>query len=156
MKPVTTQMPSLFRRSLFAVIGLSLVTGVTFFVLNNWFSVEGEFGLEKHPWQFPVLKTHGASAFLVIMLYGSLLTNHVTAGWRTGRYRTLGLTLAILIGMQVVTAWLLYYMSSESLRVWVVYAHLAVGGSIPIALIAHIRQRIKARARAAHSIPVNA
>ncbi|MEM6453560.1 MAG: hypothetical protein AAF772_00560 [Acidobacteriota bacterium] len=128
------------RRFLFALILLSWVSGITFFVLNTWVTVEGEFGPQKHPQQFNVLKAHGAAAFLQLMVFGYLLADHVPKGWRVTRMRGIGLTLVIAQSLLVVSAYGLYYMGDEDRRQIVAYVHYAVGFSLPFLLIAHLIQ----------------
>lgn len=138
MKPITTHMPSPFRLTLYAAFLLSWCTGVAFFFMNGWVSVEGDFGPEKHPLQYPTLKVHGAAAFLMMMFYGSLLGSHVLVSWRTQRMRGLGLFMVFAVGFQVLTAWLLYYLSSEDARSWVAWGHFLMGVSLPLWLTVHI------------------
>lgn len=130
---------SLFIRvGLFAVLSTSWCTGITFFVLNRWFVVEGDFGPEKHPWQFNVLKIHGAAAFLMMIVFGCLLAAHVPAGWRTKRLRVQGITLVSAQGFLIVSAYLLYYIGGEEFRTLVGYAHASVGFVFPFLLIWHL------------------
>lgn len=148
-------MPTVYRRTLFFALAVSLVTGTTFFIMNNWFVVEGDFGPEKHPWQYPMLKIHGASAFMMMIFFGSLLVTHIPAGWRTKRLRVLGLSLLSVIGFQIITAWLLYYLSNEVVRGWITYGHLAAGWLIPCLLSFHIWKGTSARNRVVTSDAVS-
>ena len=63
MAVITSRIPVFYRWFLYTITAASWLTGLMFFVLSRWFMVEGEFGPEKHPWQFPILMAHGASAF---------------------------------------------------------------------------------------------
>jgi hypothetical protein len=135
---ITLRISKKVQWALFMLISISLLTGWLFFALKTWFLVEGEFGLEKHPWQFPVLKIHAASAFLIMLLYGALWGSHVQFGWRSQRSRRSGTVMTSLIGLQVITAYLLYYLSDESMREFIEYLHLAIGTALPLGLITHI------------------
>lgn len=129
---------------------MSLVTGIAFFILKTWITVEGDFGLEKHPWQFPILKVHAASAFFIMIMFGAFLGSHVQYGWRTGRSRRTGIIMLIVLSIQIVTAYMLYYLSNESLRLVTEYVHLAVGASIVLALVVHIKAALRAKRRQLH------
>ncbi len=136
-----------YRRFLYTITALSWLTGVLFFVLSRWFMVEGEFGPEKHPWQFPTLMAHGGSAFLMMISYGALLISHVPSSWKLNRLRYLGIALISVVGLQIITAYLLYYLGNEAIREIVVWCHLAAGFSLPFVLGAHVLIGIRHRAR---------
>jgi hypothetical protein len=145
---IRMHMPRLLRRAFYLVFATSWVTGISFYVLSRWMQIEGEFGLEKHPWQFPILKIHGAAAFLMLMAIGALLINHVPATWRTRRSRGFGLTLVTGVSLMVVTAWSLYYAADEQWRPIIGNVHAAIGVTLPLILAIHIwRGRRSARAK---------
>lgn len=146
MAYINIRMRRHFRRALYSVLALSWCTGVLFFILSRWMMVEGDFGPEKHPWQFPVLMVHGAAAFLIMVSYGSVLLSHVTATWRLKRLRGLGLTLVFMLCFQIISAWMLYYLSSDEIRGWFANAHAAVGVSFPLVLTIHIIHGLRDRA----------
>lgn len=145
---IRMHMPRALRRSLYAVLALSWTSGIIYFVLSRWMQVEGEFGLEKHPWQFPLLKIHGAGAFLMLMAIGAMLVNHVPATWRTHRSRGFGLTLVAGVSLMVLSGWSLYYAANEAWRPLIGNIHAAIGFSLPLFLAIHIwRGRRAARAK---------
>lgn len=154
MAVITSRIPVFYRRFLYTITAASWLTGLMFFVLSRWFMVEGEFGPEKHPWQFPTLMIHGASAFLMMISYGALLISHVPAGWRLNRLRYLGIALISLVALQIITAWLLYYLGNETVREIVVWCHLAAGFALPFVLGAHILTGIRQRARRKKAVTV--
>ncbi len=138
MARITLKIPWRYRACMFSLITLSWVSGVAFFVMNRWLTIEGEFGLEKHPAQATVLKLHAASAFLMMVSYGYLLATHVPAGYRSRRQRILGLGLVGAIGFLIVTAYGLYYVGGENFRSLIGYAHAAVGFVFPLLMAFHI------------------
>ncbi|MGJ8635013.1 MAG: hypothetical protein ACSHX7_13935 [Luteolibacter sp.] len=138
MPRVTIKIPWAYRSWLFTVLLTSWCTGIAFFILNRWITVEGDFGPEKHPWQFTILKVHGAAAFLMMIFYGYLLASHIPAGWKAKRQRALGLALVSAQGLLILTAYFLYYAAGESFRQFIGYAHLITGVTFPFLLLAHI------------------
>lgn len=132
-------------------LAISWLTGIAFFVLSRFVTVEGDFGPEKHPLQFPILMVHGAAAFVLMMAYGAVLMNHVSATWRLQRLRGFGITLVVVLLFQVISAYLLYYLSSDEVRGWFANLHALVGLSFPLILTIHIvtgrRQRAKMQAQ---------
>ena len=83
----------------------------------------------------------------MMISYGALLISHVPAGWRLNRLRYLGIALISLVALQIITAWLLYYLGNETVREIVVWRHLAAGFALPFVLGAHILTGIRHRAR---------
>lgn len=138
MARVSTRIPRAYRLFLYALLLTSWSSGSTFFVLNKWVTVEGEFGPEKHPMQVVALRTHGGAAFLMMVCYGFLLASHVPAGWRSKRMRRLGLTLVSAQGFLILSAYLLYYLANDGFRILLSYAHASVGFLFPFLLAAHL------------------
>lgn len=138
MAYIDVRIPQNYRRLLYTILALSWVTGIVFFILSRFITVEGDFGPEKHPWQFPVLMIHGAAAFAVMMAYGSVMMNHISATWRLKRLRGFGITLTIVLLFQVISAYLLYYLSSDEVRGVFANLHALVGLSFPLILTIHI------------------
>lgn len=125
------------KKSLYALLTTSWLSGIVFFILNNWVRIEGDFGQQKHPLQFKILVIHAISAFLILMIIGSILTNHIPMAWKTKRLRKIGVILTTVIVVQIVTAFLLYYMGDVG-RDYVVYIHLSIGLILPIIIYTHI------------------
>ncbi|PCH84913.1 MAG: hypothetical protein COB89_03910 [Piscirickettsiaceae bacterium] len=140
---VRVKIPRPYQLGLFFLVFTSWCSGVTFFVLKTWFFVDGTYGVESHPWQFPTLQFHGASAFLMMICFGLLLGSHIPLSWRIKRKRKSGIALIVIPAFLIITAYLLYYIAEDTSREWVAYAHLAVGFSFPIVLIIHIMTKIR-------------
>jgi hypothetical protein len=138
MNRINYRIPIKYRAILFTALGGSWCTGLTFYYLNRWVTIESTFGATKHPAQTFVLMAHGASAFLMLMCFGVLLVNHLPAAWRLNRSRYLGLVLTTLIAFQIITAYMLYYIADEESRVFISNLHAASGASIPFFLISHL------------------
>tara|TARA_B110000503_G_scaffold126804_1_gene195825 strand:- start:451 stop:690 length:240 start_codon:yes stop_codon:yes gene_type:complete len=67
-----------YKKLFYLILATSSITGLAFFILNNFVNITGEFGLEKHPVQYPILKIHGAPSFLIVVVFGYFLSAHVT------------------------------------------------------------------------------
>lgn len=125
------------KHSIYLFLGICWISGIAFFIFNNWINVEGEFGPEKHPLQYKVLITHGFSAFIMLMLLGSVFTNHIPMGWKTKRLRKAGIALTSFATIQIITALFLYYMTDDYRNI-VEYIHLICGSTLPVVLLIHI------------------
>lgn len=145
MKVIGLRIPLLYRLFLFVALATSWFSGAGFFLMDRFFQIEGEFGLEKHPWQNPALTIHGAAAFVMLIAFGALLSAHVPMGWRTHRSRFWGLTLVSLLAVQALSAYCLYYLSEEVARDLVAWVHLGVGLCLPLVLAGHILAGRKSR-----------
>ena len=70
-------------------------------------------------------------------MIGALLPLHVRRGWRAGRNRLTGTTMATCMTALAVTAFGLYY-AGETTRDWCKYAHIGIGLALPILIVVHI------------------
>lgn len=143
MKPITNKIPVLYKRILYLCFTTSWLTGLTFFILDTWMMVEGEFGPEKHFLQTPALEVHAISAFLMIFFFGGLVFGHYPRTKRLDHSKGSGNTLMYATACSIVSAYLLYYVGDELVREYVAYLHLCIGFSLPIVLIVHIQSHKK-------------
>ena len=81
----------------------------------------------------------------MIMAFGSVIAAHIPASWKLNRLRIIGITLTSILSLQIMSAYLLYYLSNETIRDWVANIHAALGVTLPLVLIAHIMIGIKTR-----------
>lgn len=130
---------SLHRRAwLYAIVSVLTVSGAAWLVCQHWLRVEGEFGLAPHPSAPWWLRLHGAAAMIFLVLLGTLLRDHVRAGWRAHRNRPSGAGLLGICVWLTVTGYGLYYVGGESLRLWLSRLHWIPGLLWPGVLIIHI------------------
>lgn len=85
-----------------------------------------------------LLKIHGAATFAFLFLIGALATKHVIVAWRAGTNRASGIATAVMVGMLIVSGYLLYYAGDEEFRAVVSWTHLGVGVGFGLYLIRHI------------------
>ncbi len=146
MSKIGFRIPLTYRAILFIGLASSWCTGLIFYYMNNWVTVEGAFGPMKHPAQQFVIMGHGAAAFVMLMCFGVLVVNHLPSAWRLRRSRYLGITLTTLFSFQIITAYILYYIAGEESRALISNLHALSGASIPIILVGHIiRGRMQRR-----------
>jgi len=87
-----------------------------------------------------VMEVHGAAALATLVLLGTLLAQHVPAGWASSKNRKSG---AILLGALLwlaLSGYLLYYAGSESLRWYAAQSHLWVGIAACAIVGLHLRR----------------
>ena len=133
-----------YQKTFFWILALSWVSGLTFFVFNNFITVPGEFGDTKHHLQYPLLKFHGGSSFLIMVSFGYFMAAHVRKSWYARDPKPImGVVMLVMPMISMITAYALYYIVSDFARVVVIYIHLVVGFFLPFVLVIHIMQMTK-------------
>lgn len=135
---------------LYGSFAVLLASGVAWWVVSKWFTGETEFGPQENaalPW---LLRAHGAAAMIALVVLGSLLPNHVFAGWRMNRNRFSGGGIIAFCVALTVTGYGLYYAGGEALRSATSLIHFVLGLAFPVALIWHIRRGRALRKLARH------
>jgi len=151
MKPVRARIPLPYRLILIAVLLTSWITGITVYIFQKWIRVSGEFGATFHPLQTDARQIHGAAAFGMMIIYGYLLASHVPFGWKQQRQRKLGLLLLTLQFLLIISGYIIYYTGNPQLLQYTATAHIIVGLTFPLILIAHITLSLEARRKRSKS-----
>ena len=138
-----------YKEWFFIILALCWISGVVYFILNYFIEIQGEFGLEKHPMQYPVLKIHGAMSFVIMIIFGYFLSAHVKKNLYSKNKRGLksGIVLLSLPFICIITAYALYYLWSDFYRQISSYLHSFIGFILPFSLVLHIFQLTKVRRR---------
>lgn len=132
-----SRLPRWQELSVYATLGLLILTGLLWLALDWWVRTEGEFGPEHHPAQYLALVVHGIAAYAFLVVGGALIPVHVKLGWTLRRNRKSGLWLGLSAIVAAVSALALYYLGDEVLRRLASIAHWAVGLVIIPALLIH-------------------
>ncbi len=130
-------MPRWQKFSLFGTIGLLMITGCYWLLLNHFFQKTGEFGLQTNPLEHPMLVLHGIAGAMGLVLFGTVLGLHLVLGWRSGRQRVTGLLLLGLWASLALTALGLYYLSDDSWRSLASVSHWVLGLLMSVIFIWH-------------------
>lgn len=131
---------------LLAVSGTALwLSGSAWLLLHYYGQLEGEFGLETNPLEPWMLRLHGLALIPALLGFGGLFVVHMPKGWKDRRQRIIGLGLTALVGLLILTGYLLYYLGSEALREWSSLIHWVIGLAVPIIFIWHYVSRTEAQ-----------
>lgn len=131
---------------LLTVSGAALwLSGAAWLLLHYYGQVEGEFGSETNPLEPWMLRLHGLALIPALLGFGGLFVVHVPKGWKDRRQRNIGLGLTALVGLLIVTGYLLYYLGSDGLREWASLIHWCIGLAVPIIFIWHYVSRTEAQ-----------
>lgn len=123
------------------------LSGGAWLLLHYFGQVQGEFGPELNPLEPWLLRLHGLILIPALLGFGGLFVVHVPKGWKDVPQRNIGLGLTALIGVLIVSGYLLYYLGDETARSWTSIAHWSIGLAVPIIFIWHyIHGKTKRRA----------
>jgi hypothetical protein len=126
------------RRIVYAVLAVVALTGLDRLIV--WDIM----GLEQDNIQRAMLTLHGAFAYLSLMVFGSVVPQHIRLAWVARRNIWSGLTLATLLAIASSSALGIYY-GDEELQRWMVVTHIASAIPCCLAFPAHIVIGLRAR-----------
>ena len=133
------------------------VTGMAWWWLHDFGTVETEFGPRSNPLEGWSLKLHGLAAMLSLVVLGTLIPLHIRRGWHARRNHWNGGLLITVLILLTLTGYGLYYSGIESLRVAASWTHRILGVLLPLIIVLHIwagRRAIRS-AKAASSTPAS-
>lgn len=136
-------------------------TGGIWLFLHHFYRVKGEFGPEANPLEPWMLRLHGLAMIVSLVGVGSLLVAHVWKGWSYRHQRVMGSLMTGIVGILVLSGYLLYYVGNEEVREWISLGHWLVGLLLPAIFILHYRrghrivQSTPASARRSEAAPIS-
>jgi cation transport ATPase len=130
---------TLHRRLLYAITIFLTATGVLWLVPHYLLAGRGGFGAPRSPLEPWALRLHGAAAMGFLVGFGSMLPFHIRQAWQLRRNVRTGLAMLFFVGLLIVTAYALYYASSEDMRPWISFAHWTFGLVLLPWLVLHER-----------------
>jgi hypothetical protein len=123
--------------------GALWLTGGLWLLLHHYGQVQGSFGLQANPLEAWMLRLHGLALIPVLLGAGGLLVAHIPKGWAYRHQRVAGTALGVLLLTLIITGYMLYYVSTESLRDWSSIIHWVLGLCVPLVFIWHYRGKVK-------------
>ncbi|WP_343583386.1 DUF4405 domain-containing protein [Herbaspirillum sp.] len=126
------------RYSMYGVVGLLVMSGITWLFAHYFFRTAGAFGETVNPIEPWSMKVHGAAAMIALFFIGSLLNSHIRRANNAGRNRGSGWTMAALLTWLTMSGYALYYLASESTRPAWSIGHWLPGLGFPVLLVLHI------------------
>src|SRR5579862_1211363 len=101
-------------RYLVYVAGIGLwFSGVLWLLFHAFLMRVSAFGPMPHPLEPWWLTVHGAFAFLTLWSFGLIWGVHVAGNWSAGKRRRSGLFLIAILGVLILTGFMLYYVGDE-------------------------------------------
>lgn len=121
------------------------LSGSAWLLLHYFGQVEGEFGPETNPLEPWMLRLHGAALIPALLGIGALFVVHIPKGWKDRRQRWIGGGLTVLVGLLILSGYLLYYASGDDFRGLVSLIHWVIGLGVPVIFIWHYVSRTEAQ-----------
>jgi hypothetical protein len=125
------------RLGIYAVGAGLWLSGCQWLVFHYFLMREDELGPSPHPLEPWWLALHGAFAFAALWTFGLLWGVHVAKNWSKGERRWSGAAFVGILGVLIVTGYLLYYVGDERLQYATSLLHWIVGLAAPAGILAH-------------------
>lgn len=125
-----------YRRLVYWTLTLLVLSGAAWIVADQL-----KAGDDAEFWQRTVataLMVHGGAAMIMLLLLGILIESHMRRAWRARRNRATGVVMIAFNTLLVVSAFLLYYAGSETLRPWISNGHIVLGLAMPVLVLLHV------------------
>lgn len=113
------------------------LSGGLWLLLHYFGQIHGDFGPEPNPWQPWLLRLHGFVLIPTLLGVGGLLVVHVPMGWRSKAQRSTGVALLIVIGVLILSGYMLYYVGDDGVRNWTSVTHWTIGLVMPLLFLWH-------------------
>lgn len=123
---------------LYSAVSILFFSGVLWLFCQSIWMEKGEFGETPHPSAPLWMKIHGAAAMIFLVIFGTLLRDHVRGAWRAHRNRGSGFWIVAVALALTATGYGLYYFGSENLRPTLSKAHWILGLLWPLVIVLHI------------------
>jgi hypothetical protein len=141
-------MPRWQRRFVYVFIALLFVSGSAW-LCADWYLAyrignSGELNetlFQIQRYKKTAMQVHGTSALGALIVFGSLLTHHVSRGWRSGFNRLSGCLIIMLIAILIITTAFIWYEDLGIFRDISAWLHWSIGLSLPVMIMFH-RKRV--------------
>lgn len=138
--PAPIRFSAPYKRRLYAVFTILWLSGAWWLATHYFMRVDGEFGEMPHPTEIWWLRLHGLMVFAVLPVLGSVLSTHAQRAWKLKKNRHTGLLMKVIFLWLGLTGYALYYFANDENAAWLPVLHWAVGLSVPLLLVLHIRR----------------
>ncbi|NBV06790.1 MAG: hypothetical protein EBS06_06100 [Proteobacteria bacterium] len=128
------RLTSIQRIFLYLTTLILFLSGVVWLILNFFIDYDSELRF-LNVWS---LRLHGAAAYGLLIVFGMLISTHISFNWRVKKNRRKsGIILTVFLAILVVTGCLLYYLGDEAIRNYVSYIHWIGGIFFSTILLLH-------------------
>jgi hypothetical protein len=128
------------RKIVVGAVLAAAVSGVPIFIIDNYFKVKSEWGVESHPLLSSAKALHIMITPLLTLAIGYILRQHIFLNIKKGKLRRIGgVALTIFLVALIFSGDLLLVITGDFLRSILSYLHLMLGVMVVGSLIIHAR-----------------
>jgi hypothetical protein len=132
------RLPAALRSLIYATLSALVATGALWALAHYFPAAAGMDERIAASVASLTMKIHGAAAMAALVLLGTLVCQHVPAGWKTTHNRTSGVLTLAAFSSLILTGYLLYYAGDETYRSLASNVHLALGLGLAVLVVAHV------------------
>lgn len=122
---------------IYSIVGLLWLTGILWFLLDQFCAKRAEFGVTPHPLEAPLLLSHGVLAILSMYLFGWIVARHVSRWWAARRRRWSGGVLTGFLTVLSVSGFALFFLVDDASQHVAAIIHDVLGLAAAIFAIQH-------------------
>ena len=137
MAKVGLRLSRAHRSCIYSSILILFITGLIWLIQKYYPTEQNDFSISHSSVDPVLMKIHGAAAMIFLILIGTLLFDHMLAGWIADKNRKTGFFMLLFNVTLIITGYLLYYASSESTRNLASISHSIIGIIIPVLIFFH-------------------
>lgn len=135
--PAHNHLPAWQRRLLTVTLLGLLLSGLVWLGVHYGIGAGSGPDVLPHPAEPWLMRLHGLLGFAGLFVLGTVSALHVPRGWRRHSHRQSAIVVLAGWGISLLTAWLLYYLASESTRPAIGWLHAGVATALCIAILVH-------------------
>ena len=132
----------LHRNFIYTIFVVLFFSGVSWIYAHYFLTKTSDFEVIKSPIEHLSLVIHGGFSMLFLILFGSLIPEHIQSGLKSKKNKISGIGLILSVGILTISGYGLYYTSSEELRFFCSSSHTILGLIIGVVLLIHIRNAL--------------
>jgi Opacity-associated protein A N-terminal motif len=132
------RLPQWHRRTIYALAGVLVVTGLGWLVVAYLLAPAGEPVPAPHPWAGTMLALHGVAAYAALVSFALVGHVHMRTGWRVPELRSAAFWLCAMILVLALTGLGFYYVAAEQAASFLRWSHVVAGLLLPGWLALHI------------------
>jgi hypothetical protein len=129
------------RRLLYGASAVLLLTGAAWLTIHYGRAADAL----PSPLEAWLIRAHALASYAALFSFGVLAASHIPQGWRFTELRewagqrSTGTLLCTLAGLLALSAYVLSYLASESMRPALGWAHSGLGAAMAVLLLVHRR-----------------
>ena len=133
------------KQLIYIFLFLSFISGVTIYLLDNFFAIERPWGVEANPYLSLTKAFHYLSTPSLILALGFILKNHImkkVSNFSKERRKSTGLAITILMIILIFSGQSLLFITNPLIKNITIYTHLVAGVLTSVIIIIHSKRKV--------------